>query len=441
MKKRFHATHHVALVALSVAGLTAGVFGAVVLFSPLTANTYSVGSITSLTEVAVDVGKPSQPEELPGVTHLKTPEPLYGIYMSQCVVGTPSFRDKFVSFLDQTELNAVVIDIKDYTGKISFDTDNPKLVDAVSDQCGATDMKEFIELLHEKNVYVIGRITVFQDPRYTALHPEESVQSKSRPGEPWEDFKGLSFVSVSSKNFWDFIVALSKESYAIGFDELNYDYIRWPSDGPMSDVLYPGTNRAEEVEKFWKYLYEQVKPTGAAMSADLFGMTTTNVDDLNIGQQLERALPYFDHVMPMVYPSHYPKSFLGLGNPNSDPYKVVNYSMSAAVRRTVATSTSVKTLSGTEIMNTVIVPPQGDVGTTTKQVPSGMYTKDVYSQLKLRPWLQDFDYGKEYLPADIEAQIKATEDAGLTSWVFWDPANRYDSLRIVMKQSVSTSTE
>lgn len=362
----------------------------------------------------------------PEVVHLPSPEPLKAIYMSQCVVGTPSFRSDLVELVDATELNAIVIDIKDYTGKIAFDTTNPVLADSVSDACGASDMKEFIEMLHEKNIYVIGRITVFQDPYYTSKHPEQSVLSKARPGEPWKDHKGLSFVSVMSKPYWSYIVELSKESYAIGFDELNYDYIRWPSDGPMSDADYPSDRLAEEVEKFWKHLHAEVKPIGVVMSADLFGMTTTNTDDLNIGQQLERALPYFDYIAPMVYPSHYPKNFIGLSNPNSDPYKVVNHSMKEAVRRTIATSTKVWTLSGVPIMDTLIIPAVGtSTPTTTREVPSGLYTKESYSKLKMRPWLQDFDYGGDYGPKEVRAQIQATYDAGLTSWYLWAPSNRY----------------
>jgi len=390
----------------SVAFVVVGVASAAALASAPSVSFIRLGATSTLPTL----------ESQPSVMHLLTPEPMYAIYMTQCAVGTPSLRNTLVEFIDATTLNAVVIDIKDYAGKISFPTENPALAGSVSEKCGADDMKEFIEKLHKKGIYAIGRITVFQDPFYTKNHPEQSVQSKSRPGEPWKDFKGLSFVAVNSAPFWDYIVELSKESYALGFDELNYDYVRWPSDGPMSDIVYPSTDLALELEKFFQYLSVNVQPSGAVMSADLFGMTTTNLDDLNIGQQLERALPYFDYVAPMVYPSHYPKSFLGLGNPNSDPYRVVNYSMSSAVQRTRATTTPIGSFSFTRI------------GTSTP----AMYEKPAYPVTTLRPWLQDFDYGKDYLPADILAQMKATYDAGLTSWFFWDPANRYTSLRAVL---------
>ncbi len=371
----------------------------------------------------------------PSVTYLKTPEPMYAIYMSQCVAGTPSFRDKLVSMIDETALNAVVIDIKDFSGTIGIPTVDPRFEDVTLVSCGASDMKAFIKTLHEKGIYVIGRITVFQDPSYTKQFPEQAVQSIARPGEPWKDHKGLAFVDVSSEPYWEYIVALSREAHAIGFDELNYDYVRYPSDGPMADAKYVNNNKAEALEKFFAYLHENVSPLGVVMSADLFGYTTLLTDDLGIGQQLERALPYFDYIAPMVYPSHYNKGFAGLANPNSDPYKVVYTSMVEAVRRALAPETTVRTLDGTPLFRDEVVPATESTATTTRKVATGTFTKDVHDKLKLRPWLQDFDYGKDYTPADIEAQIKATYDAGLTSWFFWDPANRYENLLSYLQNS------
>jgi len=371
-------------------------------------------------------------EEVDPLTLGHLPTPLKGIYMSQCVVGTPSFREKLVRLIDETALNAVVIDVKDFSGEIGFPTTNPMFEEASMQNCGARDMKEFIQTLHDKDIYVIARMTVFQDPHYSSLHPEQAVQSASRPGEPWEDHKGLNFVDVSSRPFWDYIVTLSKETYAIGFDEINYDYIRYPSDGPMKDAVYKNPNRAEAVERFWQYLHEQMDPTGVVMSADLFGLVSSNTSDLGIGQQLERALPYFDFIMPMVYPSHYPDGFNGYGDPNDYPYEVIKYEMDRAVARAIATETVVQTLEGKPIMKTETVPATAVSATTTREVATGKYTKPAFDKLKIRPWLQDFDYGKEYLPKDILAQTQATYDAGLTSWIFWDPANRYDSLEAAM---------
>ncbi|OGG58817.1 hypothetical protein A2765_00350 [Candidatus Kaiserbacteria bacterium RIFCSPHIGHO2_01_FULL_56_24] len=354
----------------------------------------------------------------PAVAHLPTPAPLKAIYMTQCVVGTPSFRDSLVELIDETELNAVVIDIRDYSGGIAFPSDDPLLKDMISDQCGARDMKAFVEKLHEKGIYVIGRITVFQNPYYTKLHPEEAVQKKG--GGTWKDRKGLAFVDVGSTRYWDTVVALGKASYDIGFDELNFDYIRYPSDGDMAAAVYikrDGKDKQEMLEEFFRYLHDGLKPIGVVLSADLFGMTTTNTDDLNIGQVLERTFPYFDYIGPMVYPSHYPSGFHGYAKVNDHPYDIVNFSMSEAARRAEATTTPIGSLAFTRI------------GTSTPAI----YEKPVYDRHKLRPWLQDFDYPVDYTPAMVAAQIKANIDAGLDSYMFWDPGNHYSSLRQVLK--------
>lgn len=360
----------------------------------------------------------------PRVVHLSTPKPLRAIYMTQCVVGTPSFRDELVSLIESSELNSVVIDVKDYTGKIGFSTDNPALSESVSDKCGANDMQEFIASLHDKGIYTIARITVFQDPFYTTARPNLAVK-KASDGSVWRDYKGLSFIDVGARPFWDYIVELSKETHALGFDELNFDYIRFPSDGPMNDIYFPFSEaailgsarygKADVLEQFFIYLHSNLKNPEVyignvppVLSADVFGMTTTNTDDLNIGQVLERTLPYFDYVAPMVYPSHYPNGFNNWANPNLFPYEVVKFSMESAVRRAAATSTTVKTLTNTLISTTTL-----------------LYAKESFDTLKLRPWIQDFDYGGDYDIAEVRTQIQATYDAGLDSWMLWAPSNQY----------------
>lgn len=377
----------------------------------------SYESVASTT-AAAPIVQQEEPAKSPVAAHLPTPKPLKAIYMSQCVVGTPSFRDDLVQLIDETELNAVVIDIKDYTGKIAFQTDNELLKDSVSGACGARDMRAFVERLHEKDIYVIGRITVFQDPHFTKMHPELAVQSTN--GGVWKDNKGLAFVDVGAKQYWDYVVELGKISYELGFDELNFDYVRYPSDGPMSETLFTHSNnktKPEALEEFFKYLTEKLRPTGAALSADLFGMTATVESDMNIGQILERALPYFDGVYPMVYPSHYPSGFNGYANVNEHSYDIVKHAMETAVARAFATSTRVEGLTHERI------------GTSTP----ARYEKPVHDTYKLRPWLQSFDYPVHYTPAMVAEQIKATEDAGLDSWLFWDAANKYTSLRAVLK--------
>ncbi len=399
------------------AGVVSGSAGA--LFEKITSAPQLPGSVSfsrSASSSDMIPGTPPEPEK-PKVAHLPTPDPVKAIYMSQCVVGTPSFREELVKLIDTTELNAVIIDIRDYTGGIAFPTDHPLLKDMVSDQCGAQDMKAFIEKLHEKNIYVIGRITTFQNPLYTKMHPEQAVQKVG--GGVWKDHKGLAFVDVGATEYWDSVVALAEESYAIGFDEINFDYIRYPSDGDMKAAVYikrDGKTKQEMLEEFFKYLDEKLSPE-IVTSADLFGMVTTNYDDLNIGQVLERALPYFDYIGPMVYPSHYPKGFNGWQNVNAVPYELMKFVMASAVERTVATTTQIASLAYTRI------------GTSTPAV----YLKPSYDKKKMRPWLQDFDYPVEYTPRMVEAQIRANAELGLHSYFVWDPANKYSSLKQVLK--------
>jgi len=352
-------------------------------------------------------------------THIPTPEPLKAIYMTGWVAGSSKLRDGLVKLVNETELNAVVIDIKDYSGKLSYVSESPILAVADSSEERIIDIREFIQRLHDNNIYVIGRITVFQDPFYARKHPELAVKKESDKT-LWADKKGINYIDPGSREFWDYIVEIARVARADGFDELNFDYIRFPSDGDMTDIYYPFSDarivadakwgKAVVLEEFFKYLNENLTSTGAVLSADLFGMTTTNPDDLNIGQVLERTMPYFDYIAPMVYPSHYPSSFIGLGNPNSDPYRVVNYSMVEAVRRARATTTFISALTHTLI------------STSTRPYT---YKKDAYSPLVLRPWLQDFDYGGNYDVAEVKAQIQATYDAGLTSWMLWAPSNVY----------------
>lgn len=322
------------------------------------------------------------------VIHLPPPEPLKAIYMTSWVAGERKWRDSIMRMIEETELNALVIDVKDYSGGISFLVSNPVLDAVGAHENRIPDIKEFIHELHQKGIYVIARISVFQDPKLVKMRPDLAVRRAS-DGAIWKDYKGISWIDAGARDAWHYVAEIGKEAYAVGFDELNYDYIRFPSDGNMKDIAYPLSGKrpkADVLEEFFAYLQKELSPMGVKLSADLFGMTTTNVDDLNIGQVLERALPHFDYIAPMVYPSHYPPKFNGHPNPNLVPYEIVKFSLDRAVARTLAASTT---------------------------------------PAKIRPWLQDFDYGGNYGPAEVRAQIKATYDAGLTSWMLWDPAVRY----------------
>jgi len=341
------------------------------------------------------------------VFHIKTPEPVKGIYMTSWVASTRDWRSNMVKMIDETEINSIVIDVKDYTGRISFEIFDPEFIKIGSPEKRINDIKEFISTLHEKNIYAIARISVFQDAYWVKKRPDLAVKTKA--GAVWKDRKGIAWLDPCSKEVWDYTIKIAKETEKVGFDELNFDYIRFPSDGNMKDIAYTfcpnGFSRADMLENFFKYLSEQLKDTGVPISADMFGFVSTNLDDLNIGQVLEKAAPHFDYICPMVYPSHYPPTYGGFKNPADHPYEVIKLAMDTAVKRLLNQEAGLAPLA--------ISTPQFSAE-ETKRIGS-----------KIRPWLQDFDMGADYTAGMIRKEKQAVYDAGLSSWLLWDPANKY----------------
>ena len=332
------------------------------------------------------------------VTHVATPEPLKAVYMTSWAAGNARFRKELFDLVDNTEINAVVIDIKDYTGKISFPVEDPLLVEIGSAEKRIPDVKKFISELHEKNVYVIGRISSFQDSYLIDIYPDSAVKNKS--GGIWKDFKGVKWLDAGSEKVWEYLVAIGRESHSLGFDELNFDYIRYPSDGNMQDIVYPWSGdkpRREVMKSFFSYLRQQFATSSIPISVDLFGLTTSADGDLGIGQSLTDALMYFDYVAPMVYPSHFAKGFIGIPKPAEKPYEVIKYSMDQAIMK----------------------------ASTTMANPN-----------KIRPWLQAFDLGAVYSPAMVRAQMQATYDAGLTSWMLWNAGSVYKKDALLPKGEI-----
>lgn len=322
------------------------------------------------------------------VTHIPTPPSVKGIYMSSWVAGDGKLRGKLVDLIDTTELNAVVVDIKDYTGRVSFHIDNPIIKDTGVSENRIPDIKTFIGSLHDKGIYVIGRISTFQDPYYVKIHPELAVHTKA--GAVWADHKGIKWIDPGAESMWQYLATLAEESYKIGFDEIQFDYIRFPSDGNMKDIAYPysdGRTKASVLNDFFAFVDSYLRPKNIPISADFFGLVTNNKDDLGIGQVLEDGLAHFDFVSPMVYPSHYPYGFNGWKDPNTKPYETIAFALKEGANRAIAASSS---------------------------------------PLQIRPWLQDFSMrGVTYTPAMVRAQIQATNDVGLNSWLLWNASNVY----------------
>ena len=332
------------------------------------------------------------------VTHIPTPDPLKAVYMSSWAAGNQKFRNHLFDLIEKTEINAVVIDIKDYTGRISFIVQDPKLIKIGSAQNRIPDIKKFIADLHDKNVYVIGRISSFQDSFLINVYPDSAVKNKE--GKVWQDYKGVKWLDAGAVPVWEYLVAIGREAYSVGFDELNFDYIRYPSDGDMKDIVYPWSGdkpRREVMKSFFAYLREQFATSSIPLSVDLFGLTTSASGDLGIGQNLEDALMYFDYVAPMVYPSHFGKGFIGFPKPAEKPYEIIKYSMDRAIEKA-----------------------------SIIEINSG----------KIRPWLQAFDLGAVYTPALVRAQIQASYDSGLTSWMLWNAGSVYNKDALLPKEDL-----
>lgn len=318
-------------------------------------------------------------------------------YATSWAAGSARKSTYLIELLKNTELNAVVIDVKDFTGVVSYETGIADVKKYGAEERRIPRINALIKTLHDAGTYVIGRIAVFEDQKLPAARPELALQS-AKTGRQWKDYKGLMWVDAASREAWDYNIAIAKDALARGFDEINFDYIRFASDGDLKDIRYQvwdmKSPRKEVMKKFFAYLRASLPD--AKLSADMFGMTTTNKDDLNIGQYLEYALPYFDAIAPMVYPSHYGSGFIGIKNPASAPYEVVRYSLDEAIKRMKAYELS---RNEAERKNQL-----AQASAALVPVPPPM-------RARLRPWLQDFNLGAVYDAEKIQAQIRATTDA------------------------------
>ncbi|MCX6743829.1 MAG: putative glycoside hydrolase [Candidatus Parcubacteria bacterium] len=314
-----------------------------------------------------------------------------GLYLTSYSASVPERMDNFITQIKNSDLNAVVIDIKDYSGQIAYDSKITLVEELQTDRDLIKDLTGVIKKFHDNNIYVIARQTVFQDPELAHKKPEWAVKN-SATGGIWLDNKGLAWMDATKKDVWKYNVDIAKEAISLGFDEVNFDYIRFPSDGPMKLMQFSdmnGRSKAEVMAEFFKYLYENLKAEPAFFSGDLFGFTTERTDDMNIGQQIEDAALYFDYVCPMVYPSHYPSGYLDLKNPAAHPYQVVKVALTKG-EESLAAVTNVRA--------------------------------------KIRPWLQSFDMGAVYTPIMIEDQIRAGKEAGSFGYLLWNARNVYNYL-------------
>ncbi len=338
------------------------------------------------------------------------PSEIKAIYATSWSAGNEARLARLEKLISETELNAIVIDVKDYSGYVAYNTELPLPKQYRAVELRMPRLNALVKRLHSAGIYVIGRISVFQDQRLALARPELALQSLSAKA-VWKDHKGLAWMDAASEEVWRYNVSIAREVLERGFDEVNFDYIRFASDGNLRDIAHPVwdgvTPRTAVMESFFKYLRAELPD--ARLSADLFGLTTVNEDDLGIGQVLESALPYFDAIAPMAYPSHYATQFLGYTNPAEYPYEVVKYSLENAISRFTTYDAQFKNANATENPASHVLPLKS----------------------KLRPWLQDFDLGATYDAAMVIREIQAVRDAAMAApklvdgWMLWDPTNEY----------------
>lgn len=306
-----------------------------------------------------------------------------GLYLTAYSAGNATKIDEIIDLIDRTELNAVVIDIKDYSGKVLYDS-GVELVDELEledDRIG--DARALIKKLHSRDIYVIARQTVFQDPILAERKSEWAIKSKT--GGLWRDNLKLAWIDPTQIEVWDYNVAIAKEAIGLGFDEINFDYVRFPSDGDLSQVVYTnGAKKKYEVMRdFYHYLNTKLAKKPAYISLDFFGFVMERHDGMSIGQRLVDAVEEVDYISPMMYPSHYPSGYLGLKNPAANPGVVIENGMKA----------------GTPFF--------------------------VDKRAQIRPWLQAFNLGAIYDATKIRAQIDQVEKYTKAGWLLWNAANKY----------------
>jgi len=322
------------------------------------------------------------------------PKTIKAIYVTSWSASRESYVDYIINIARDTEINGVVIDIKDWSGYIAYDTALAEAEEYNAKSIRIKDIGSLTQRLRGEGVYSIARITVFQDPVLARARPDLAVHSKAGPASLWLDKSGLAWIDPAAKESWDYNIAIAKEAVELGFDEINFDYIRFPSDGNLRDMSFPlwdeSTPRHLVMREFFEYMRQELPDVN--LSIDLFGLSTVNHDDLGIGQIIEDAFEYFDYVCPMVYPSHYAAGFLGYQNPADYPYEVVRYSVEKALERL-----------------SVLDPAKE-------------------KSVRLRPWLQDFDLGAVYDAEMIRSQIEAVYDAAkddFSGFMLWNSSNVY----------------
>lgn len=321
------------------------------------------------------------------------PPPVRGIYVNAWIFGTKRFYS-LVQLADATEINAFVVDVKDDTGYLTYRSSVPTaLAIGANTQLRARDARERVALLRSKGIRAIARIVVAKDPLLASKKPTWSVRSTA--GGLWTDRLGTRWVDAYNDSVWVYAAQLAAEAVQLGFEEIQYDYVRFPDEPRrrMATALF-GSRRGTEsaragISRGLALLAARTRALNVPFTIDIFGLTTTVDGDMGIGQFWEDLVTVADVVLPMVYPSHYGRGLYGVARPNAAPYTVVKRALEDGLRRSKA-----------------LAPAR---------------------TAEIRPFLQAFTLGPpKYTAHHVREQIRAASELGLESWVLWNPRSAYE---------------
>ncbi len=321
---------------------------------------------------------------------MRKPVTVKGIYVPAGTANSDKL-EKLLDMTSSTEINAMVIDVKDDHGKISFQMDCP-----VAKEIGAltntiTDVKTLVKTLKEKNIYLIARIVSFKDPYLAEKRPDLAIRNKD--GSLYRDNNGECWVNPYNKDVWDYLVSVASQAAAVGFDEIQFDYIRFSTGDGISKADFGEAAKTMTKEgiitEFTKYAYRKLKPIGVYVSADVYGaIISSPVDAGLVGQNFVEMSKYLDYICPMIYPSHFGEGNYGIQYPDLDPYNIIRKVLEAS-------------------------------DTKLSELPKKQHRAIV------RPWLQDFTaswvkHHKKYGGEEVRQEINGVYSAGYGEWLLWN---------------------
>lgn len=324
-----------------------------------------------------------------------------GIYVTGPIAGTEKM-DELITLVEETELNAMVIDVKNDEGFVTYKMESDTVLEIGSGVRYIPDMEELIEKLHEKGIYAIARIVAFKDPYLANKKPELCL--KNDKGEIFSDKNNEAWVNPYKREVWDYLVEIGTQAAEAGFDEIQFDYIRFSTDMDADSIDYGEESelmtKKEAITGFAKYACDKLRPLGVVVSADVFGTIIDNESDAEIvGQNYQDMAACLDYICPMVYPSHYSNGVYGLEIPDKEPYDTVYQAMSESVKRLDALGADSESDESVQIAG-------------------------------VRVWIQDFTatWVKGHItygPYEVRAQIQAVYDSGYEEWILWNARMNY----------------